>query len=214
MQITASAAISTICARMSCVIRSGMNCVRLFPTRRSRFPLNNPPTHDRVNPGETVTWVQARSTPYWWRLMKKSNQLKMPAPLFSQKGSRRNSLRSAAVATSWLRALLRVPLEIKLLGANLVILGLAVLVLFAPARLQVGHLTDLYVVVTALIIGATVNFGLVRLALRPINDLQRVARGVSEGRLAERVPASIVADRELTQLSTTINEMLDNLEVG
>jgi signal transduction histidine kinase len=37
---------------------------------------------------------------------------------------------------------------------------------------------------------------------------------VSEGRLSERVPASIVADRELTQLSTTINEMLDSLSAG
>ena len=114
----------------------------------------------------------------------------------------------------WLRALLGVPLEIKLLGANLIILGVAVLVLFAPARLQAGRLADVYVVVAALIIGATVNFALVRLALRPINALERVARRVSEGRLAERVPASIVADRELTRLSTTINEMLDNLEAG
>jgi signal transduction histidine kinase len=114
----------------------------------------------------------------------------------------------------WLRALLGIPLEIKLLGANLIILSVAVLVLFASVRLQAGRATDVYVVVVALIIGATVNFALVRLALRPINDLQRVARRVSEGRLAERVPASIVADRELTQLSTTINEMLDTLAAG
>jgi signal transduction histidine kinase len=37
---------------------------------------------------------------------------------------------------------------------------------------------------------------------------------VSEGRLAERVPVSIVADRELEQLSITINTMLDNLAAG
>ncbi|HVS61652.1 MAG TPA: histidine kinase, partial [Gemmatimonadaceae bacterium] len=52
------------------------------------------------------------------------------------------------------------------------------------------------------------------LALRPINALERVAKRVSEGRLSERVPASIVADRELNHLSTTINEMLDTLEAG
>jgi len=113
-----------------------------------------------------------------------------------------------------LRALLAVPLEIKLLGANLVIVGLAVLVLFAPAHLLPGPLTDVYVVIGALIVGAVVNFALVRLALRPINALERVAKLVSEGRLAERVPASIVADRELTHLSTTINEMLDSLAAG
>ena len=114
----------------------------------------------------------------------------------------------------WLRALLGVPLEIKLLGANLIILGLAVLVLFVPARLQTARLTDVYVVLVALVIGAIVNFALVRLALRPINALERVAKLVSEGRLAERVTASVVADRELTHLSTTINEMLDSLAVG
>jgi signal transduction histidine kinase len=146
--------------------------------------------------------------------MKENDQLKMPAPLFSQKGSRRKFPRSTAFTASWLHALLGVPLEIKLLGANLIILVVAVLALFAPTRFQTGRLSDVFVVVTALIIGATVNFALVRLALRPINDLQRVTRRVSEGRLAERVPASIVADRELTRLSTTINEMLDNLEAG
>ena len=114
----------------------------------------------------------------------------------------------------WLRALLGVPLEIKLLGANLIIVGLAVLVLFAPAHLLPGPLTDLYVVIAALIVGAIVNFALVRLALLPINALERVAKLVSEGRLAERVPASVVADRELTHLSMTINEMLDSLAAG
>jgi signal transduction histidine kinase len=146
--------------------------------------------------------------------MPANDHLKMPAALFGKKGSRRNSRLATVFSASWLRALLRVPLQIKLLGANLVILGVAVLVLFAPARLQAGPAADIYVVVVALIIGATVNFALVRLALRPINDLTRVARRVSEGRLAERVPASIVADSGLTRLSTTINGMLDNLEAG
>jgi signal transduction histidine kinase len=114
----------------------------------------------------------------------------------------------------WLRTILGIPLELKLLGANLIILGVAVLVLFGPVRLQPGRLTDVYVVVAALIIGAAVNFVLVRLALRPIDALERVARRVSEGRLAERVPASILADPELTQLSTTINDMLESLAAG
>jgi signal transduction histidine kinase len=114
----------------------------------------------------------------------------------------------------WLRVLLGVPLEVKLLGANVIILGVAVLVLFAPARLQSEPLTALYIVVASLIVGAFVNVALVRLALRPINSLQRVAKLVSEGRLSERVPASAVADRELTHLSRTINEMLDSLAAG
>src|SRR6202007_1617289 len=39
-------------------------------------------------------------------------------------------------------------------------------------------------------------------------------RRVAEGRLSERVPASVVADRDLAQLSTTINDMLDKLAAG
>jgi len=114
----------------------------------------------------------------------------------------------------WLRAILAVPLEQKLVGANLVILGVAVVVLFGPFPLNPGRLTDVLVVVMALTLGALANFGLVRLALRPITTLERVARRVSEGRLAERVPDSIVADRDLAQLSTTINDMLDKLAAG
>jgi signal transduction histidine kinase len=117
-------------------------------------------------------------------------------------------------APAWLRAVLGIPLETKLIGANLIILAVAVLALVEPGRLEPGRLIDAYVLLVALIIGAAVNLALVKLALRPIDALQRVARRVSDGRLAERVPASLVADRELTRLSTTINEMLDSLQAG
>ena len=114
----------------------------------------------------------------------------------------------------WLRLILEVPLEMKLLGANLIIVGVAGLLLFGPVQLTPTRLTDAYIVVAALILGATVNFVLVRVALGPIESLERVARWVSEGRLAERVPASMVADHELARLSKTINEMLDSLAAG
>lgn len=113
-----------------------------------------------------------------------------------------------------LRAILGVPLELKLLGANLMILGVSVLLLLGPGRLQPGRFTDVAVVLAGLIMGAIANFALVRLALRPVTDLERVARQVSDGRLSARVPPSIVADRELTRLATTINTMLDNLTAG
>jgi len=102
----------------------------------------------------------------------------------------------------------------KLLGANLIIVAVAGLLLFGPVELQPARLTDAYIVMVALILGATVNLVLVRLALGPIESLERVAKWVSEGRLAERVPASIVADHELARLSKTINEMLDSLAAG
>src|SRR6478672_13496876 len=126
----------------------------------------------------------------------------------------RASAAKEALITRWLRAILAVPLEQKLVGANLVILGVAAFVLFGPLHLNPGRLTDVLVVISALAAGAVANFGLVKLALRPITTLQAVARRVSEGHLAERVPPSIFADRDLAQLSATINDMLDSLAAG
>jgi len=127
----------------------------------------------------------------------------------SERISRQNEPRTPR----WLRPVLEVPLEVKLLGANLIIVGVAVLLLFGPVHLQMTLLTDAYIVVVALILGATVNFGLVRLALGPIKSIERVGKWVSQGRLGERVPASMVADHRLARLSTTINQMLDRLAV-
>jgi two-component system, NarL family, sensor histidine kinase UhpB len=123
----------------------------------------------------------------------------------------RDSLNSESRIPRWLRTILGIPLELKLLGANVIILGVAVMVLFGPAGFSSSRAADLSVVVVALGIGALANFALVKLALHPVHTLERVARRVSAGRLAERVPASIVADRELTQLASTVNHMLDTL---
>ena len=114
----------------------------------------------------------------------------------------------------WLHFVLELPLEMKLLGANLIIVAVAGFLLFGPVQLQPGRLTDAFIVVIALVLGATVNLVLVRIALGPIQSLERVARWVSEGRLAARVPASIVADHELARVAKTINEMLDSLAAG
>ncbi|HEY3114541.1 MAG TPA: hypothetical protein VGJ62_12730, partial [Gemmatimonadaceae bacterium] len=45
----------------------------------------------------------------------------------------------------WLRTILGIPLDLKLLGANLIILGVAILVLFGPLRPNPGRLTDMLV---------------------------------------------------------------------
>src|ERR1041384_7234683 len=111
----------------------------------------------------------------------------------------------------WLHPILEVPLELKLLGANLVIVGVAFLLLFGPVKLQPSRLTDAYIVVAVLMLGAAVNIGLVRLALRPLTSIERVAKWVSQGRLGERVPRSVVAGHELARLSRTLNQMLDSL---
>jgi signal transduction histidine kinase len=44
-----------------------------------------------------------------------------------------------------------------------------------------------------------------------VKTLEQVARRVSGGRLGERVPASLIADRDLVHLAHTMNHMLDTL---
>jgi signal transduction histidine kinase len=111
----------------------------------------------------------------------------------------------------WLVAILGVPLEMKLFGANLIVVTVAAVLLLTPARLHATALEDSFIAIAALILGAIVNFVLVRLALGPVGALERIASGVSGGRFAARVPGSIVADHELARLSETINNMLDSL---
>jgi signal transduction histidine kinase len=113
-----------------------------------------------------------------------------------------------------LRAVLGVPLEVKVLGANLVILGTAVAALFLPLHSSPARWPELGIVFAALAAGVIVNYLLVRLALKPVQDLELIARRVSQGRVRERVPASLIADPDLAHLATTMNEMLDNLAAG
>src|SRR5512132_3946739 len=97
MQITASAAISTISAKMSCVIRSGIS-VGLSPTKKESFPpeqSSNPRQRRSLlnrNLGRTKT-IPCQAT-----TMNENDQLKMPAALLHKKGSRRDFLRNTAVS--------------------------------------------------------------------------------------------------------------------
>jgi len=117
-------------------------------------------------------------------------------------------------ASLGLRAILGVRLQAKVLGANLAILFVALVAMQAPLRTSLTPSKALAVVLLALAGGALVNYTLVRLALKPLNDLEHVARRVSEGNVSARVPPSLVADPDLAHLASTMNEMLDNLETG
>src|SRR3982750_4639514 len=107
----------------------------------------------------------------------------------------------------WMRRILGIPLELKLLGANVIILAAAGVVLFSPIAPNPGRAADISIIIAALGVGALVNFALVKLALQPVHTLERVASSVSAGRLAERVPASLLPRPGATQLSHTITPM-------
>jgi signal transduction histidine kinase len=114
----------------------------------------------------------------------------------------------------WFRAALSVPLELKVLGANVIIVVIAAIVLLTPLSRGAMGAQDLAVVFSALALGTGASYALIRLALKPVKDLEQIARRVSEGRIRQRVPPSLVADPDLAHLAATMNDMLDNLAAG
>jgi signal transduction histidine kinase len=107
---------------------------------------------------------------------------------------------------------LRVPLVVKLLGAN------ALIVLVALAATYAGHTTGLssdramLIVAGAIVAGMVANLILVNLALRPIRDLEHTAWRIWHGDPRARVPRSPVGDPELDKVGGTLNALLDHLE--
>jgi two-component system, NarL family, sensor histidine kinase UhpB len=103
--------------------------------------------------------------------------------------------------------ILGVPLLGKLLGANVVLTVMAFVghELFPATSmaLQIG---------IALVLSFIVSGLLAWLALRPIVELEATAAQVYEGDFSVRVPQSELADRDVQQLSTTMNRLLDRVE--
>ena len=108
-----------------------------------------------------------------------------------------------------LDAVLQIPLVLKIMGANGIIIAVAVALvargLWSDAQ---GELT---VVLGALAIATVVNLILVGLALSPIAELERVAHRVSNGEFDIRATQSTIADPQLATLAETINGLLDSL---
>jgi signal transduction histidine kinase len=104
---------------------------------------------------------------------------------------------------------LGVPLPAKLLGANALLLAAAALA-FAAAHQDVPT-GSLVVVALTLAVSAVANVALVRLALRPLRDLEHTAERVWRGDLGARVPRSPVADRDVARVGHAFNLVLDGL---
>lgn len=109
-----------------------------------------------------------------------------------------------------LRGALKVPLLGKLAGANILIVLAALVGVTTERRF---HLPGSAVSVLGVALGLSlvVNFALVYVALRPLSDLESAAARVSAGDLGARVPPSMLADRDMARVGTTLNTLLDRL---
>ncbi|MCC6928769.1 MAG: sensor histidine kinase [Gemmatimonadaceae bacterium] len=112
---------------------------------------------------------------------------------------------------SWVGSLLQVPLAAKLVGANAIMLIVA---LSAVAIIRRGGAGDVPIMVLfggTLIGSAIVNLILIFFALRPLADLESTAQRVWRGDLTARVPRSILADVNLQRVGGALNVLLDGV---
>lgn len=109
------------------------------------------------------------------------------------------------------RTLLQVPLSLKLLVANGVLMGAAVATGAGMGRADpIPGEPGGTVLIGMILLGMIgINWVLVKIALGPLKGLQEAADRVSRGDLGGRVPASPVADRALLRLISTFNEMVE-----
>lgn len=115
----------------------------------------------------------------------------------------------------WMLPLLRVPLVAKVAGANAIIVLAAIA---AAVMMRRGsHATEpvsvelVLIVALALAGSFLLNTGLVILALRPLQHLESAAISVSQGDFDSRVQPSVLADRDVAHVGSTINLLLNGL---
>jgi signal transduction histidine kinase len=106
--------------------------------------------------------------------------------------------------------ILRVPLLAKLAGANLLIVASALIGLVIERRLNTPG-SAVSILGLALAASLIVNLALVYVALRPLSDLELTATRLSAGDMDARVPMSVLADRDMARVGTTLNALLDRL---
>jgi signal transduction histidine kinase len=99
-----------------------------------------------------------------------------------------------------------VPLVVKLVGANVVMVAaLLAVVSYERVTITTGMLA---IAAIAIVVNAVV----VLVALHPIRELESVARRVWRGDYAARVEQSAVADNEVLRVGSMFNILLDGLE--
>ena len=104
---------------------------------------------------------------------------------------------------------LGVPLAAKLAGASLLVAAAGVAAVFGAERAGLGRQGALLAAAGACLLALVASFALLRLALRPVTEVQRTAERVWRGDLSARVAPSPLADPALRRVGDTLNRVLD-----
>lgn len=113
----------------------------------------------------------------------------------------------------WARLVLGFPVAWKLTGVNLMIGAAAAVAVFALHRAGEERWAQLLMILAAaLALSLAASFALVRIALRPLLDLEAAADRVWRGDFSARVQSSLLADRDMSRVGSTFNLLLDSIE--
>ena len=102
---------------------------------------------------------------------------------------------------------LRVPLTIKLIGANALALGIVIAAVYAGSASR----PVLESIIIATLVAIVVFGALAVIALLPLRGIEAVASRVWRGDFGARVDSSPVADQDMKRIATTFNLLLDGL---
>lgn len=111
----------------------------------------------------------------------------------------------------WIEQLLRIPLPMKLVGANAFLLIAATVTAVIVHGREITTVPVLAVVSAAFVTALLGNVALVTLAVRPIHVLEKTVDRIWRGDLDARVPTSVLADRHFVRVARMFNIMLDGL---
>lgn len=112
---------------------------------------------------------------------------------------------------AWIEGLLRIPLPLKIVGANVLLLGVAATAALVVRHRELGTAPVLAVLIVAFVAALLINSGLVMLAVRPIRVLEKTVNTIWGGDLGARVPVSLLADRHIARVARMFNILLDGL---
>jgi len=111
----------------------------------------------------------------------------------------------------WIERLLRIPLPVKLVGANVLLLVVAATTALVLRHRELSTGPVLAVVIIAYLVALLLNTGLVMLAVRPLRVLEKTVDTIWHGDLDARVPMSLLADRHVRRVARMFNILLDGL---
>jgi len=111
----------------------------------------------------------------------------------------------------WVEWLLRIPLAMKLAGANAFLLVATGAIALLVRSHEISSRPVIVVIATAFVLALLINVALVSLAVRPMTMLEKTVDTIWHGDLTARVPGSLLADRNVARVGRMFNILLDGL---